>query len=249
MNALLPTIVVVLVEPRSPGNIGMVARAMANFGATELRLVNPCDYESEEARRLAVDAVGLLQSAKVFPALAAALGDCERSVAASRRSGKRRGAAIDVSQVAAQCLQGPKLQRLALVFGREDAGLTSAEVARCTHTAAISTPGFLGSLNLAQAVLIFLYELNRSEIPSGSAGEVPTHEEMEPIFSQMAGVLERIAFLNPHRPEHVLTPLRRLLVRGIANRHELELMRGIWSRLEESINDWRGRRRGDEKPG
>ena len=58
MNAPLPTIVVVLVEPRTPGNIGMVARAMANFGATELRLVNPCDYLAEEARRLAVDAVG-----------------------------------------------------------------------------------------------------------------------------------------------------------------------------------------------
>jgi len=249
MNAPLPTIVVVLVEPRTPGNIGMVARAMANFGATELRLVNPCDYLAEAARRLAVDAVGHLESARVFPDLAAALGDCERSVAASRRSGKRRGAAIDVSQVARLCLQGPKLQRLALVFGREDAGLTSGEVACCTHTAAIATPGFLGSLNLAQAVLIFLYELSRSGMSGGSTGEVPTHDDFAPLFAQLARVLDRIAFLNPHRPEHVLTPLRRMLARGIATRHELELMRGIWSRLEESINDWRGRRRGDEKPG
>ena len=243
-------IAVLLVEPRSPGNIGMVARAMANFGATDLRLVNPCDHLAEEARRFAVDAGGLLDTAQLYPDLKTALGDCQWSVAATRRHGKRRGSAIDVSEVRAlaETLKGS--ERLALVFGREDAGLSSSEVALCSHTATIPTPGPLGSLNLAQATLLFLYELGRKRLEvTVDRNESPTQAEIEPLLLQMEVVLGRIAFLNPHRPEHVLTPLRRMLSRSIADRHDLALLRSLWGRLEESINDWRGRRRGDEKTG
>lgn len=249
MNSSPPAITVVLVEPRSPGNIGMVARAMANFGFSELRLVNPCAHLADEACRLAVDAVGLLESAVVFPDLATALGDCQRSVAATRRTGKRRGTVLTVDKLAEQCMRGKQVQRLALVFGREDAGLTSAEVACCSHTATIAAPGPLGSLNLAQAVLIFLYELSRSRLPHEPPGDLPTQAELQPLFTQMAGVLDRIAFLNPHRPEHVLSPLRRVFTRGIGDHRELALLRAIWGRLEESIRGWPGRRRGDESGG
>ncbi|AMV70828.1 RNA methyltransferase [Desulfuromonas carbonis] len=249
MNAETAPVVIILVEPRTPGNVGMVARAMANFGYDELRLVNPCNHLADEARRLAVDAAGLLEKARLFPDLQSALADCQRAVAATRRIGKRRGRSLDVAEVADETLQRDPVERLALVFGREDSGLSSPEVALCSHTAAIATPGSLGSLNLAQAVLIFLYELSRSGARSGTAGEVPAQAELEPLFQQLAGVLDRIAFLNRHRPEHVLMPLRRILTRGIETRHDLALLRALWGRLEESIHDWRGRRRGDETGG
>ncbi len=241
---------VILVEPRSPGNVGMVARAMANFGAADLRLVNPCDHLAEEARRFAVDACGLLETAHLYPNLQTALADCHWSVAATRRQGKRRGTVIDVHAVPPLAQSMADRGRLALVFGREDAGLSSAEVALCTHTATIPAPGSLGSLNLAQATLIFLYELGRGPRETDcERDEAPTQAEVEPLLQQMETVLGRIAFLNPHRPEHVLTPLRRMLARSIADRHDLALLRAVWGRLEESINDWRGRRRGDEKLG
>jgi len=249
MCAAAAPVVIILVEPRTPGNVGMVARAMANFGYPELRLVNPCDHRAEEARRLAVDAAGLLEKARLYPDLPSALGDCQRAVAATRRTGKRRGTILDVSEVAGATLHRDPVERLALVFGREDSGLSSAEVALCSHTAAIATPGSLGSLNLAQAVLVFLYELSRAGARQGAASEVPAQAELEPLFQQLARVLDRIAFLNRHRPEHVLMPLRRILGRGIETRHDLALLRAIWGRLEESIHDWRGRRRGDETGG
>ncbi len=249
MMTLAP-VVVILVEPRSPGNVGMVARAMANFGATDLRLVSSCDPLAPEARKFAVDAAGLLESARHFSDLAAALADCRWAVAATRRQGKRRGRALDLPEVPRLLAALAPQDRLALVFGREDAGLTSPEVALCSHTASIATNGPLGSLNLAQAVLVFLYELGRDEISrSPEAENAPTRSEIEPLFAQVALVLERIAFLNPHRPEHVLTPLQRILARGIQDRHDLALLRGVWGRLADSINDWQGRRRGDEKPG
>jgi tRNA/rRNA methyltransferase len=245
-----PPLVVILVETRMPGNLGMVARAMANFGVAELRLVNACDPLAPEARKFAVDAVGLLETARTYPDLAAALADCRWAVAATRRQGKRRGTALDLREVPRLLsdLAGP--DRLALVFGREDAGLSSAEVALCSHTAAIATAGPLGSLNLAQAVLVFLYELSRGQVVRPAAvAEAPTQAELEPLFVQVGQVLERIAFLNPHRPEHVLTPLRRVLARGILDHRDLALLRGVWGRLADSINAWPGRRRGDEKSG
>jgi len=242
-------VAVVLVAPRSPGNIGMVARAMANFGVRDLRLVAPCDHLAAEARKFAVEGADRLETATLYPDLAGALADCRWSVATTRRTGRRRGAALDVSRVPELAAALGPGERLALVFGREDAGLASREVALCSHTATIATPGPLGSLNLAQAVLICLYELRRAAPASSAPAERPGLGELEPLFAQMTAVLERIAFFNPHRPEHVLTPLRRIYTRGIDERRELALLRSLWGRLGDSINDWRGRRRGDENRG
>ncbi|WP_052643316.1 RNA methyltransferase [Syntrophotalea carbinolica] len=119
---------VILVEPQSPGNIGMVARAMGNFGVSELRLVNPCTYLHPEARKFAVRAAPLLGKARVFPDLASALADLPMSVAATRRAGKLRGELLDVADAARLAAGLPAVEGVGLVFGREDAGLTSDEV-------------------------------------------------------------------------------------------------------------------------
>jgi len=239
---------VVLVEPQSPGNIGMVARAMANFGARDLRLVNPCPHLHPEARKFAVGAAPLLGEAKLFPDLPSALADLHFSVAATRRSGRLRGETIDVCQLPAKLHRPSPEHRTALVFGREDAGLTTAEVALCTLSASISTDPALGSLNLAQAVLIFLYELSRGATalaaPPAEA-ELPCHDDLEPLFRQIEQVLGRIAFLNPARPETVMHRLREIHRRAWLDRDEVRLLRGIWTQLEWSIRDWKGRKRGE----
>lgn len=242
-----PRLVVILVEPRTPGNVGMVARAMRNFGVEELRLVNPCDHLAPEARKFAVEAAPLLEAARRYPDLGAALADCPWAVAATRRSGKRRGGSLlPVVEVPGLLASLGGEDRLALVFGREDCGLASDEVALCSHTATIPTPGSLGSLNLAQAVLLFLYEATRTPSPPARSAPRPGQAALDPLLHQVASVLDRVAFLNPHRPEHVLGPLRRIFIRGIGDDRDLALLRGIWSRIEDSVNDWRGRRRGDE---
>ena len=79
---------IILCEPQTPGNIGSVARAMANFGISDLRLVNPCDHLHSEARKFAVSALHLLESATIYPDLASAVNDLEISVATTRRSGQ-----------------------------------------------------------------------------------------------------------------------------------------------------------------
>jgi tRNA/rRNA methyltransferase len=242
----MQTPTIILVEPQSPGNIGMVCRAMGNFGAGDLRLVNPCNHLHLEAHKFAVGAAPLLGAARVYDSLAAALADLDITIAATRRAGKLRGGLRPVVEMAELLGEGEN-KRVGLVFGREDAGLTTAEVALCSHGAFIPSDPACGSLNLAQAVLVFLYEFSRIARPAsqGLDEEPPRQGELEELFRQMEEVLSRIAFLNPSRPEGVMHNLRRIHQRAGLDRQELSLLRGMWSQLAWSIRDWRGRKRGN----
>lgn len=161
----LSRLAIVLCEPQQPGNIGAVARAMGNFGVGDLRLVDPCLHLHPEARKFAAHASPLLGSARVYASLAEALADLPCTIATTRRGGRLRGELLDSTALPALFDTLPAPARVGLVFGREDCGLSSAQVALCTHAASIATgPAGSGSLNLAQAVVVFLYELARSPV-------------------------------------------------------------------------------------
>jgi tRNA/rRNA methyltransferase len=246
----LPHVAVVLVAPQNPGNIGMVCRAMANFGAADLRLVNPCPHLHPEARKFAVGANHLLGKARLYTELAPAIADLQLTVATTRRGGRLRGELLDIAAVPALAAGLSPEGRLGLVFGREDAGLTSDEVALCSHAATVSTAAEVGSLNLSQAVLLFLFELCRGRDfapppPPPAAGPSPAQGDLEALFGQMEEVLTRIAFLNPRRPEGVMTTLRRIHHRAGLDDRDLALLRGMWSQIAWSVRDWRGRKRGE----
>ncbi|MCX5947534.1 MAG: RNA methyltransferase, partial [Cyanobacteria bacterium] len=161
----------VLVEPAGPLNVGSVARLCANFGIEGLRLVAPrCDPLGEEARRMAVHGVGLLERARTYPTLAAALADCSRVVATSGRGegeplspsppsealrwllrAERGGATASPSSPASPS---------ALVFGREDRGLSNDELLQAGRILQIATGPAYASLNLSHAVAVVLHELH-----------------------------------------------------------------------------------------
>lgn len=234
---------VVLVGPTSSANIGAVCRAMANFGVEDLRLVSPqCNYDDEEASRLAVFAAPLLRRAVVFPDLTAALADCHYSVAATRRSGGCRNKLAPLSRVAADLFA--QTAHVALVFGRERSGLTTEEVMSCSHAAAIDTSEN-GSLNLAQAVVVFLYEFSREMVaPSAlESASLPTQGDYDRLFLSMEEVLEKIGYINRQKPEALMNRVRRIH-QTVSNRDDLNMLQGIWTRLAESVNSWPGERRG-----
>jgi tRNA/rRNA methyltransferase len=239
---------IILVEPQQPGNIGMVCRAMANFGVSDLRLVNPCQHLHPEARKFAVAAGQLLDDAKVFATLPEALADLQLSVATTRRSGRFRGELLDSTQLPARLAELPSESKIGLVFGREDAGLTSEEVAQCSLAATVAASGELGSLNLSQATLLILYELSRQpQLPvavAAAARELPEQKELDGLYRQIDEILERIAFINPSRPEAVRHRVRQLFNRIGPDKEEVAFLRGMWSQIASSVNDWVGRRRG-----
>lgn len=236
---------IILVEPRSPGNVGMVARAMANFGVRELRLVRPCDHLDQEARKFALNALPILEQALLFDDLASAVADLHLSVATTRRSGSNRAVPLVVTDLPARFAELAPGTQAGLVFGREDTGLTSDEVALCRCAATIpSDPGF-ASLNLAQAVLVCLYELARGPAAAADDSVVPPSDgDYEDLFRLMEQVLSRIGFFNSARPDLTMNKLRRIQRKAALDRHELNLLRGMWAQLGWSVRDWEGRKRG-----
>jgi|ERR1039457_2215389 tRNA/rRNA methyltransferase len=235
---------IILVEPQSPGNIGMVCRAMKNMGINQLRLVNPCAHKHSEARKFAVSAHDLLESAVVYSSLAEALADSPLSIGTTRRHGKYRPDIISPEEAAKKVFSGPVPLRAAFVFGREDNGLTTDELSLCRWHATISSTPECGSLNLAQAVLIFCYEIFKSGGNSFDSQnrELGSFEDTEELMKQMESSLLRIGFLNPQNPAHIMRSLRRLFARAELDNREIAILRGIMSQMDWASGDFSGRK-------
>ncbi len=242
----LNAVTVILVEPQNPGNVGMVCRAMKNMGLSSLRLVNPCRTDHPDATKFAVSARDLLERAVLFPSLREALGDCPFSVATTRRHGKYRQEISSPQEIAAKIggIQGAG--RVALVFGREDSGLTTEEVALCRWQATIPTAGEFGSLNLAQAVLIFAYELFRdsgnSSFPQVERVPAAGHE-LESLYDHMEESFLRIGFLNPQNPAHIMRTFRRIFARAELDSREVSVLRGLVAQIDWAAAGYKGKKK------
>lgn len=242
MSKHLDSVSIILVEPQSPGNIGMVCRAMKNMGLSDLRIVAGCDHLDSEAYKFAVSANDLLEQARIFSTLTDALHDVEISVATTRRAGKYRQELLDPEQVAGRlCLHtGPT----ALVFGREDHGLSTEDLAQCTLQATIPSSSAYGSLNLAQAVLLFCWELSRANAAPSSENprQLATSGDLEPFFSQLGDTLSRIGYLNPQNPEHIMLSLRRIFFRAELDQREISILRGMLSQINWAASNFSSRK-------
>jgi tRNA/rRNA methyltransferase len=235
-----PGLVVVLVEPAGPRNVGSVARLCANFQVAELRLVAPrCDHRGEEARQMAVHGAGLLERARLFASLADALADCRRVVACS---GRRSGEPLPLqppSQALAWLLSPAETDAapLALVFGREDRGLSNAELLQAGRLLCIDTSADYGSLNLAQAAAIALHQWQQlRQAPShpqpAAAGPEPcARGPLEAMFGDAEELLLEVGFLYPHTAAARMAKLRALLQRAQPGNEEVALLRGLVRQL------------------
>jgi len=246
LNSAVDNIAVVLVEPQSPGNIGMVCRAMKNMGLSRLRLVKGCDRFHPESLKFAVAAKDLLEQAELFDDLASALADCTLTVGTTRRHGKYRQEILSPYDVAGLLKReaGPGT-RAAIVFGREDSGLTTDELSLCRWHATIPSTAEYGSLNLSQAVLIFCYELGKAaDSPGGGRLEkLAASADMESMFSQMDACLQKIGFLNEQNPGHIMRSLRRIFFRSELDIREVAILRGMLTQIDWASSGFDGRKR------
>jgi len=238
MNTVaLDHIAIVLVEPKGALNIGSVCRVMANFGLSRLRLVNPqADHLSEPARKMAVKASFLLESAECFGSLDAALADCSLSIGTTRRFGKYRENLLHPDQAARLCLEQAPDGRVGLVFGREDHGLFNEELDLCQRLMTIPTCGPVRSMNLAQAVAVTLYETSRTQACQAGLGpggrRLAPNEELEQLYGHMRRTLLDIDFLDRQNPDHILRALRQIFGRAGLSSREVRILRGLMSRID-----------------
>jgi len=221
----------VLVEPRSGGNVGAAARALKNLAFHRIVLVDPsCDPQGTEAQRMAVDARDVLEAAERVRGLDAALSGAQLVCGMTARTGKHRQPHLPVQELAEQLCGRATIDELAVVFGREDRGLTDIELDRCTHLVYLPASVDYSSYNLAQAVLLVAWELRRSAARPAvrdAAGSAAPHGEREQMYAHLERALRRIGFLNRDGAEVVMRRVRRLLGRAEATREEVKLLRGV----------------------
>lgn len=228
---------IVLVESRGERNIGSVARAMANFGVTDLRLVAPkVDHLHDEARKMAVKASVLLEQATLYPDLQAALNDCHYAYATTRRFGKYRVDFHHPDSAADELLPLLNNGRVAMVFGREDKGLKTEELDLCQRLITIPTGGSIASMNLAQSVVICLYEVSKQHGLASGKGQggrsLATIEQLEVLFTHMRETFLNINYLNPQNPEHIMRSYRQMLGRAALDERDVRILRGLMSEID-----------------
>jgi TrmH family RNA methyltransferase len=228
------SIITVLHEPQDLVNIAHVVRAMKNFGFRDLRLVAPRDYEAHRIEGIAHQTHDLLRRVVLYESLEPAIADCVHVVGctARGRSAKRnlqrpRGAADEILQAAEA---GP----VALLFGREDKGLSNEDLDRCHRIVTIPTDPGYASLNLAHAVVVMLYELALARGDEERAFKAPrrqagaaTVEEIERFFVDAEQALQAIEFFKVRDREHIMRTVREIVHRVPLDEREAKLLRAM----------------------
>ena len=229
--------VIVLVRPQLGENIGKAARAMLNFGLTQLRLVEPRDgWPNPSAGPAAAGADSVLEGAEVFRSTVEAVADCTHVYATTVR---KRGVTkpVQTPEQAARAIAGEP-GRAAILFGPERSGLSADDVAlaRTIITAPIN-PEF-GSLNLAQAVILVAYELSKHDgslaVPTAEQTLPPApQDDLEGLIAHITAMLEpKGYFLPAGREDATRKTLRGILTKPGWNRLEVRTLRGVLSTLQ-----------------
>jgi len=230
----LDHIAIVLVQPQISENIGAVARAMHNMGLSRLVLVNPRNCDLSCVLKMATGpSIEVVEEMEVFEDLQEALGPYHYVVGTTARIGSLRPALSQPRPLAQDLISIARNNHVAILFGPEDRGLSNEELRNCHSIATIPTHGF-SSLNLAQAVMIFCYEIflacreTESDFPPRLANKF----ELEGMYEHLKDVLMKIGFIDPQNPEHWMLNIRRFLSRFPLRAREVRIIRGICRQID-----------------
>jgi len=236
----------ILVEPRNPGNVGAAARAMFNMGLEHLAIV--AWEDDADARRTAIewamDGEWILQGARRCASLDEAVAGTGLVIALSARRGGDRPPALTREDLPTALARWTSNNRVAFVFGPEQAGLRLEHLRHCTHTLALPTAPGATSINLAQAVLLVAYEIRLAAggYVEGKEGSeqapvhaVATREERERLYRHAREALEAVGFFKPHHPLHPLDTIDHLLDRAAATSHEVQILHGMCHKVITAV--------------
>ncbi|MDF3030049.1 MAG: tRNA ((32)/uridine(32)-2-O)-methyltransferase TrmJ [Moraxellaceae bacterium] len=246
---MLANVRIVLVNTSLPANIGAAARAMKTMGITDLRLVEPKVFPSAEATSLASGASDVLASAQVVATLEDAVADCSLVLGTSARSRTIPWPLMDARQAGEAVRIESEAQKVAIVFGREDRGLTNEELQRCHYHVCIPSDEEYGVLNVAAAVQVLGYEVRMAHLlaaeqPVPEEQRMPVqflrwdeavvpHGDMERFYAHFEQMLLDTGFLAPDNPRQLMARARRLFGRVRLDRIEYNMWRGVFTRLQE----------------
>jgi tRNA/rRNA methyltransferase len=231
-------ITIILVETQIPENIGATARAMHNMGLHHLTLVNPKDRVLTRVLKTATGtSIDIVQDMQVFYDLKNALDPFHYVVGTTARTGAIRPALTQPRRLARDLIGLSQNNRIALLFGAEDRGLSNQQLRYC-HTIATIPTALFRSLNLAQAVMIFCYEifLAGSDADVEPVTRLANKFELEGMYDHLKEMLLKIGFLDPQNPEHWMLNLRRFFSRVQLRAKEVRVIRGICRQVDWYTN-------------
>lgn len=240
---MLENVRVVLVNTSHTGNIGSAARAMKTMGLSQLVLVDPVSPPDGKSSALAAGAGDVLANAKTVSTLAEAVADCGLVIGTSARSRTLSWPMLEPRECGEKLIAEVPEYPVALVFGRENNGLSNEELQQCHFHVCIPANPDYSSLNLAAAVQTLCYEvrmaflnLSRSQHPENNSeqNEYPLSADLEGFYSHLEQTLIKTNFIIAKHPGMVMTKLRRLFNRARPESQELNILRGILASVEKS---------------
>jgi len=228
------SVVIVLDQPQDLVNIAHVVRGLKNFGFKDLRLVQPREYDAYRVEGIAHQTGDVLARVRTFGALDEAIADCAHVVGftargrtAKRNQQRPREAAAEIAELADDGL-------VALLFGREDRGLSNEALDRCHRVVTIPSEASYASLNLGHAAIIMMYELALARGAADRPFKAPRRvsepapaEEVERLFVDVQRALEAIAFFKTRNAEGIMRTMRELVHRTPLDLREVKLLRAM----------------------
>ena len=234
---------VILVEPNGPLNVGSVARLCSNFEVDELRIVSPkCDIFSLEATKMALKGQKFLDHCKIFDNLEKAIFDCDLVLASSGRIDVRKDLIFESSENIFNWTKSfKKIKNLAIIFGREDRGLTNSELLLANKIFTIPSSQNNPSLNLSHAVSIVLYELNKSSEQNLNnelkVFDLASSKQIHDTFVEIEEMLLQVGYLLKHTSKAKISKFKNFILRANTSMHEINVLRGIVHQINWFLNN------------
>jgi TrmH family RNA methyltransferase len=227
---------IVLVEAQDPRNIGAVARAMSNMGELDLRLVRPARFNIEVARGVACWGSSVVDAAPTYTDLREAVADAQEVVGFASDSSNHRLPQLLLHEWIKEIAATPN-KSVALVFGSEENGLRREHFPLCQYLIRIPSSGANRSYNLAQAVLLTLYELHRDStgLVGGETSEFPTSSQLDQLTTMVLRVATQAGFLNENSPEGITDLLVNVTRRGKLSARELKILTGLFGHISKRL--------------
>ncbi|AWB67476.1 tRNA (cytosine(32)/uridine(32)-2'-O)-methyltransferase TrmJ [Saccharobesus litoralis] len=236
---MLDNVRVILVNTSHTGNIGSTARAMKTMGLSELYLVDPVSEPDSKASALAAGATDVLGNAKIVSSLDEAINDCNLVIATSARSRTLSWPVVSPREAGEKLINEAQTGKVALIFGRENNGLSNDELQKAHFHAVIPANPDYSSLNLAAAVQTLCYEVRVAHLASVEQGHqhteeaYPLVEDLERFYGHLENTLAKTHFIVANHPGQVMAKLRRMFNRIRPDSQELNILRGILSSIDK----------------
>ena len=231
---------IVLKEPRFPENIGAAARAMHNMGFSRLVVVNPENWDLKRINMMAThEAANIVAQIRRVETLSEAVATAQYVVGTTARLGRRRPVIQSPVALADHLLSLAANNEIALIFGPEDRGLTNDDLRLCHKLVTIPTADF-ASINLAQSVMIFCYELSKKKRTAidPHVPRLANRQELDGMYETLKKTLLKIDYIKPDNPDYWMNKIRTFGTHMKLRAREVSIIRGICRQI-----DWYGEKR------